>query len=566
MKKIGFFFCLLFLQIIYAQKQDVSVVFHSPATHFTESLPFGNGRLGGMLFGKTDTEIIKLNEISLWSGGQQDADDENAHTYLREIQELLLRGDNLKAQALLQEHFVSKGKGTCFGNGANCHYGAYQTLGELRIKWGKSDNITDYRRILDVEKAVATTEYLRDGNQIVETVFADFNNDILWVNIKTNTPENLVISLFRKENVAVSITDNKIIMQGILPNEDKEGMQFVTIVEIISNGKLQTAATTLQINSATEITIKISGVTNYNYADGTLSDENLFKKAQQYLDNCKNIPFENALAQSETTYQNYFNRNRFEMPATANTQQFTTEERLQHYYKGENDAQLPVLYYNFGRYLLISSSRSGLLPANLQGLWAEEYQTPWNGDYHLNINLQMNYWLAEPTNLSDLTEPLHRFTKNLMPNGRKTAKAYYNANGWVAHVVSNPWFFTSPGEGAGWGSTLTGGAWLCQHIWQHYAFTKDIDFLREYYPVLKEATAFFQDLLIKEPETGFWVTAPSNSPENAYIMPGLADGKAQVGFTCMAPTMDMQIIRELFSNTLKASEILGKDIDKRSDW
>ena len=178
----------------------------------------------------------------------------------------------------------------------------------------------------------------------------------------------------------------------------------------------------------------------------------------------------------------------------------------------------------------------------------------------------MNYWLAESTNLSELTTPLHQFTKNLVANGRKTARAYYNANGWVAHVISNPWFYTSPGESAEWGSTLTGGAWLCEHIWQHYLYTLNTDFLREYYPVLKEAADFFQSLLIKDPKTGYWVTAPSNSPENAYIMPQLKDGKKQIGNTCIAPTMDMQIVRELFSNTLQAAKILGVDNELYSQW
>ena len=177
----------------------------------------------------------------------------------------------------------------------------------------------------------------------------------------------------------------------------------------------------------------------------------------------------------------------------------------------------------------------------------------------------MNYWLAEATNLSELTEPLNRFTKNLVPNGHKTAKAYYNAEGWVAHVISNPWFYTSPGESAVWGSTLTGGAWLCEHIWQHYLFTHDIDFLKEYYPVLKQATDFFESLLIKEPKKGYWITAPSNSPENAYLLPS-KDNKKQVGNTCIAPTMDMQIVRELFSNTMQAATILGVDSDKFSQW
>ncbi|WP_212906328.1 glycoside hydrolase family 95 protein [Capnocytophaga stomatis] len=548
-----------------AQKQDVSVVFDKPANYFTESLPIGNGRLGAMIFGKTDVEKIVLNEISLWSGGHQDGDDHQAHSYLKEIQDLLLEGKNLEAQQILQKYFVAKGKGTCFGRGANCHYGCYQILGELKIDWKSDASVTNYRRVLDVEKAVARTSFERDGNQIQQEAFADFANDLVWIKFSGTKPLNLDISLFRKENATVSYESGKIIMKGTLPNEEEKGMQFGTVVEVHTDGTLQTQTSHIGVISAKEVVLKISASTNYNNESGQLNNEDVLAKANKYLEKTtKN--FSQSLVESQNEYQKIFNRNRWIMTNNAEVEGLTTLQRLERFYKGEKDALLPVLYYNFGRYLLISSSRKGLLPANLQGLWAEEYQTPWNGDYHLNINVQMNYWLAESTNLSDLTEPLHRFTKNLVPNGKKTAKAYYNANGWVAHVVSNPWFFTSPGEGAGWGSTLTGGAWLCEHIWEHYKFTQDINFLKEYYPVLKGAAQFFEDILIKDTKTGYWVTAPSNSPENAYILPELKDGKKQTGFTCMGPTMDMQIIRELFSSVLKSSEALNVDADKRKKW
>lgn len=264
-----------------------------------------------------------------------------------------------------------------------------------------------------------------------------------------------------------------------------------------------------------------------------------------------------AASKSAAAYQKYFNRCRWQMPANDAVSGLTTIQRLIRYNKGEQDLELPVLYFNFGRYLLISSSRPGLLPANLQGLWATEYQTPWNGDYHLNINIQMNYWLAETTNLSSLAEPLHRFTKDLVIPGEKTAKAYYNAKGWVAHVISNPWRYTSPGEGAEWGSTLTGGAWLCEHIWEHYRFTKDTAFLRTYFPVLKGAAQFLQSVLIREPKHGWLVTAPSNSPENTYITPDGFHGQ-----TAMGPAIDMQICRELFNACIHASAILNTN----SDW
>jgi alpha-L-fucosidase 2 len=229
--------------------------------------------------------------------------------------------------------------------------------------------------------------------------------------------------------------------------------------------------------------------------------------------------------------------------------------RLRAVETGVEDPALAALVFHYGRYLLISSSRpESPLPANLQGIWAEEVQTPWNGDFHLNINLQMNYWLAETTNLADCAEPLMRYIERLVPNGSKTAKAYYGARGWTAHVISNPWNFTSPGEGADWGSTLTGGAWLCQHLYEHYAFDPKPETLAQIYPVLKGSSEFFLDLLIKEPKHGWLVTAPSNSPENSFRL----NNQGPIS-TVMGPTIDMQIVRELFGNTAMVAEKLGVD-------
>ena len=549
---------------LWAQPQDVSVVFKKPAKHFTESLPIGNGRLGAMLFGKTDTDRIVLNEISLWSGGYQEADDPEAHTYLKEIQQLLLEGKNLEAQALLQKHFIARGKGSCHGQGANCSYGCYQVFADLLLDWKIKTPIKDYKRVLQLDEATAITTYMREENSIEQVAFADFKNDLLWIKITGTKPFDLNISLFRKENATISYQNNRITLDGVLPDDKKEGMRFASVIDVQTNGKAESKKEAIEIQDAKELILKISMATNYQYKNGGLSNVSVKEKAESYIQHCTSS-FETALAESKTIYQGLFNKNRWYGKANSNTSHLSTYERLEGFYRGDKDALLPILYYNFGRYLLISSSREGLLPANLQGLWAEEYQTPWNGDYHLNINIQMNYWLAEATNLSELTEPLNRFTKNLVPNGHKTAKAYYNAEGWVAHVISNPWFYTSPGESAVWGSTLTGGAWLCEHIWQHYLFTHDIAFLKEYYPVLKQSTAFFESLLIKEPKKGYWITAPSNSPENAYLLPSKYN-KKQVGNTCIAPTIDMQIVRELFSNTMKAATILGVDSDKFNQW
>ncbi len=549
--------CLL-VQPLLAQKADVTLLFDKEADGFTESLPLGNGRLGALMYGNTRTERIALNEISLWSGGRQDADRDSAFAYLKPIQNLLLSGNNKEAQALLQKHFISKGPGSGYGSGAKVKYGCYQTMGDVLIAWKDSAApVTSYTRQLDIENAKAFTSFTRNGNQIKEELFVDFVNDVIWIRLSSSKKGGLHahLSLYRQENAQVKAVGHQLVMTGQLPSGEDKGMQFATVLQPrLMDGKIKTDGEALVIENATECWLKISAATNYNWQTGLLDETDVLQQAKKYINATEKVSYTTALQKSTAAYQQLFNRCRWQMPENKTINNLTTHQRLVRYQQGASDPQLPVLYFNFGRYLLISSSRPGLLPANLQGLWATEYQTPWNGDYHLNINIQMNYWLAETTNLGLLAEPLHRFTKNLVEPGQKTAKAYYGAEGWVAHVISNPWYYTSPGEGADWGSTLTGGAWLCEHIWEHYRFTRDTAFLKAYYPVLKGAAQFLQSILIKEPTHGWLVTAPSNSPENTYITP---DGFR--GQTCMGPAMDMQITRELFNACIQAADVLQVD-------
>lgn len=540
------------------QGGDVVMWFKQEASHFTESCPIGNGRMGAMVFGNPGKERIALNEISLWSGGKQDADREDAHTHLKAIQSLLLEGRNREAQDLLQKHFVSRGVGSGYGAGAKVKYGCYQTLGDLMIEWADSaKQTTAYSRRLNLEEAKVTTSFRRNGSEITEEIFADFNQDIIWVRITSSKSNSISarFSLARKENATVSVADNRIVLTGQLPSGDDPGMKFAAIADVIpEGGTMSTNEKSIHVKNASSVVLKISAATNYDWYNGTLTDEGPLENADTLMRRSEGIDFETASYQSSRSYQSLFNQCRWRMSGDPSVDKLDIGERLRRYASGQSDRQLPVLYFNYGRFLLISSSRPGLLPANLQGLWATEYQTPWNGDYHININLQMNYWLAETTNLPTLAEPLHRYTRQLVEPGERTARAYYNAPGWVAHVISNPWFFTSPGEGAQWGSTLTGGAWLCSHLWEHYRFNRDKTFLRSYYPVMKGAAQFLQSILIEEPSHGWRVTAPSNSPENTYIAP---DGFR--GQTCMGPTMDMQICREVFGACIKASKILGTD-------
>ncbi len=563
--KIVFVVTLLFInKISHAQNSDVEITFESAASNFTESIPVGNGRLGAMMFGNPNKERIALNEISLWSGGPQDADSDSAYKYLKPIRDFLLAGKNREAQDLLQKHFVAKGAGSGYGQGANQKYGSYQTLGDLFIEWkDTSTPVSDYHRVLNIENATAHTSFTRNGIRYSEELFADFVNDILWVRLKSSKKGgiNIRISLSRMENAAVSANGLQLIMKGQLPSGKDKGMQFAAILTPqVKDGKVYADGNELVVENATACVLRLSAATNYNFNNGGLLRGDVVHRTRKYLPDSAKISFDLAHQKSATAFSKYFERCRLRLHENTDVRSLTTNQRLIRYAKVESDPQLPALYFNFGRYLLISSSRPGLLPANLQGLWAVEYQAPWNGDYHLNINLQMNYWPADVTNLSTLFEPFAQFTKNLVANGRKTARTYYHANGWVAHVISNPWFYTSPGEGADWGSTLTGGAWLCCQMWDHFRFTKDTAYLKKYYPVLKGAAQFLQSILIREPEHGWLVTAPSNSPENTYIMP---DGF--LGQTAMGPAMDMQICRDLFDACISASQILKTDEHWRNE-
>jgi len=572
--------------------EEVLIKMDQPAQHFTESLPLGNGRLGAMMFGKTNKEKIVLNEISLWSGGPQDADRPDAHLYLDTIQQLLKETKNVEAQKILEKNFVANGRGSGYGRGAKEPYGCYQTLGNVNIAWHDSIlPVSQYRRVLNLENAVATTSFVRNHQHYTEELFVDQQNDVVWLKLEAQGDQgiNADVWLDRTEREEPIQGNGFLGIKGQLPNgteKPKEngqsltpplGMQFAAILNWQHRGgQVEVIGGKVKLFGVKVCWFKISAATNYGLKSGTLTEENVVNKARMFLTALRGKTYELAVSEHQQKYQQFFNRCRWTTYTNSNAfeqQQepvsvgkndptvWSTPSRLKKFSEGGEDPTLPILYFNYGRYLMISSSRPGGLPSNLQGLWAEEYQTPWNGDYHLNINLQMNYWMAEPANLADLAEPLHRFTASLVKNGEKTAQSYYRAPGWVAHVISNPWHYTSPGEGANWGSTLTGGAWLCGHIWEHYRFTLNEKFLQEYYPVLKGAALFMESILIKDPATGWLVTAPSNSPEHAFVMP---DGR--VANTCMGPTMDQQITRQLLGAAIASAKTLQIDQPLQNRW
>jgi alpha-L-fucosidase 2 len=547
---------------IYAQT-DQEIKFDRPATHFTQSIPLGNGRLGVLVYGNPTKERIVLNENSMWSGGLENPNRNDASQHLPEIQQLLKAGKNKEAQELLQKYFVSAGQGSAHGNGAKAKFGCYQIFGDLLINWKDSlSTVSDYKRTLHLDKALAVTEWKKGGISFKEEVLTSTPQNVILIRLSATKAKalNFKVLLNRKENAKFSSTANAISMTGQLPGGDGDlGIRFAGYAKAIAvDGKVIAQNNGLTIEGATECVLILSVATDLNWPTVEKRGADPLPVVQKAVNAASKISWKNSKDKHIADFQSYYNRCKIQLTAKQNATvaNLSTAERLVRFAKGESDVSLPALYFNFGRYLLISSSRPGGLPANLQGLWAEEYQTPWNGDYHLNINLQMNYWPAESTNLADCHKPLVQFTEQLVKPGEKTAQAYYNTKGWVAHVIVNPWKFTAPGEGASWGSTISGGAWLCEHLWQHYLYNPNTAVLKEIYPVLKGASEFYKGILIEDPKTKWLVTAPSNSPENSYKT---EDGF--VGQTTMGPTMDMQIGRELFTNTIAAAKLLGLDAD-----
>lgn len=535
------------------------MLFTAPAKDFHYSCPLGNGRLGAMVFGGTGREQIVLNEISMWSGGVQDADDENAARYLPQIRQLLLEGKNAEAQQLLQQHFICKGPGSGNGNGANVKFGCYQTLGDLYIDWADAATpVQGYTRTLRLDSACSKTSWQRKGIGYTEEVVVSAPQQVIAIRLKASVAGQLSfgVRLYRKERARYTVQQNSICMQGSLNSAGDEGIRYAAVLQVLPvGGTRQVTDSSIVISQASECLLLVGAATDMNWPRVEQRGPDPVPLARQAVQRASEISWNSLLATHVRDYQSYFNRCRLQFSASnKNAASPDMPQRLKRFSEGGTDAALVSLYFNFGRYLLISSSRPGGMPANLQGLWAEEYQTPWNGDYHTDINVQMNYWPAEVTNLADCHQPLFTLLQQMARYGRHTAQTYYRAKGWVTHPITNPWGYTSPGEGASWGSTVTGGIWAATDLWQHYQFNHDTAFLRSVYPVIKGAAEFFTSILIEEPGHHWLVTAPSNSPENSFIM---ANGKETS--TCMGPTIDMQLGREILKEAIQSAAVLQTD-------
>jgi alpha-L-fucosidase 2 len=553
--------CIMFLSATCGYAQTLKLWYDKPAAMWEETLPLGNGRLGMMPDGGVHKETIVLNDITLWSGASQDANNYTAHEHLPTIRRLLMQGKNDEAEALINKSFVCEGEGSGRGSGANVPFGCYQVLGSLEVMFDynglgtRRPVFTDYIRTLSLNDAVATAAFTMNGVAYTREYFTSFSDDVDVVKFTAARKGALTgtISLNRPERFQTSVNKDVLTMAGQLNNgTDGRGMRYEVLVKpVVKDGTVAFVGQSIVVKDATEIILYIAAATDFKNA--AFQDKNA-----TVLNRAVGKPYTTLKKEHIANYRKLFDRVTVDL-GTSLQEKLPTDQRLDAFYKNpEADNGIPVLFYQFGRYLTISSTRVGLLPPNLQGLWANQVQTPWNGDYHLDVNVQMNHWPVEVSNLSELNLPLADLVAGMVASGERTAKAYYSAEGWVAHVITNIWGYTEPGEDASWGSTTSGSGWLCNNLWEHYAFTKDIAYLRQIYPVLKGSAQFYSSVLVEEPKNNWLVTAPSVSPENSFVMP---NGK-HVN-VCMGPTIDNQITRELFNNVITASELLDIDSEFR---
>ncbi len=534
-----FLFLFILVLPLFAQENNPMVLWYRyPAEEWTESLPIGNGRLGGMIFGGVEKDLIQLNEESMWTGHPVDRTTSGAYKAFQKAGELLFEGQYVQAEQVIAEQFMGKR----LEGGTH----TYQLLANLELEFDH-DEFTNYKRELDLQTALATTQYQSGDTTFTRTYFSSPADQVVVLHLKSNQPGALQFhaSLSRPEAAIVEMVgDSKIKMYGQLRND---GVIYETQLQVLTTGGTAKASSKgIQIEQADEATLLLVAATNYRGGDPR-------RMCFDMLGQALHKPYDTLLADHIREHQRLFNRVSLDLGATA-AANFPTDERLMVVQDGGVDPQLLALYFQYGRYLLLSSSRPGNLPANLQGIWAGSLAPPWNADYHININIQMNYWPAELTNLGECHYPFFEFINDLRPRGRETAQHYYDSDGFVAHHTTDVWHFTDPIGKPIYGMWPMGAAWSTQHLWEHFLFTGDTTFLRQTaYPILKEAAEFMVDYMVKNPDTGYLVTGPSTSPENRFKTP---DG--QVAHLVMGPTMDIQIVYDLFSNCIDAATVLGE--------
>ncbi len=529
--------------------------YRNPAEKWVEALPVGNGRIGAMVFGRPAQERLQLNEETLWAGQPNKNINPEAKAALPEIRRLMFEGKFGEAQKLVDAKVMPK---TNQGM-------SYQTVGDLNIAFPGHDHPEKYYRELDLSSAVATTRYVVDGVEYTREVFAAFTGQVIVVRLTASQKGKMNFSTWfttpqKKRNFQAEVLPLHASQEGFLElsgvSGDMEGLEgkvkFLAKAQIVpkkgtmSVDETEPGLSKVVVQDADEVTIYISMATSFvNYHDIS-GDEN--KKANDFLTKAVKKGYDKLLTEHIKYYRDYFDRVKFDL-GTTDAVKKPTRQRILDFSKGD-DPQLAALYFQFGRYLLISSSQPGCQPANLQGIWNEHLMAPWDSKYTTNINAEMNYWPAEVTNLPELHEPFIQMVRELSVSGAETARKMYGARGWVLHHNTDIWRLTGPIDFAGSGMWPSGQAWVSEHLWEHYLYSGNKKYLNSVYPIMKNAALFWLDFMVEEPSHHWLVVAPSNSPENSF------DGGITNTYGC---TMDVQLAFELFSNVISAAQILNVD-------
>ena len=529
---------------------DQRLWYDAPATTWLEALPLGNSRMGAMIYGGVQEDEIQLNEETFWSGGPHDNNSTMSKYYLSQVRSLIFQGREDEAQKIVNRRFI-----------VGPHGMKYLTLGSLKILNDSLGEITDYERELNLVDATAEVTFRADNALFTRKAFASMADSIIVVRFKAGPPARMSFFLDHQCDYDYETLVDGDTLIAIIEGVDHEGIVSKLTAqcrtEIACDGEVSTreidGRQCIRVDGATEVTLYISAATNFvNYHD--VSGDPAAKNARR-LAAARRHSYDDLLARHIANYQSLYNRVKLDLGSHTGNYELATDARLASFYNSLDsvpDLGMVSLLFNYGRYLLISSSwgKDGQ-PANLQGIWNDKKNAPWDSKYTININAEMNYWPAEVCNLSETAEPLFSMIRDLSETGAKTAKVMYDCGGWVAHHNTDLWRIAGPVDGAPWGMYPSGGAWLTTHLWEHYQFTRDTLFLAEYYPIMKGAADFFLDFLVQHPDSGYLVVVPSVSPEHG--------GVGRKSNLCAGCTMDNQIVFDVMNNVLQAARILGRD-------
>ena len=564
MKKRLFLFCLILTAFVSCSRstadssREMVLWYDEPAGDvWLDGLLIGNGYMGGNVFGRIEHERIALNESTFWSGRPHDYNDPDAHLYYDRIKELMYAKEYKEAEKLVNEHF--------YGKPANQQ--TYVPVGDLLLDFAPgTEPVTDYYRELDMETGVVTVRYTQDGVKMTRETFMSYPDHVMVTRVSADRPGQVNVearlgSPFRRN---ISATGDRLTMNGtwsylptrifdLIAKVEGDGMSFQTdVVAIPEKGKLEATDSSLVVTGANSVTFVLTIATDFvNYKD--ISGDPT-ARCDNILAAVRGKRYEQLKETHLKDFSGLMGRVHLSVGDGANNA-LPTQERVAALKRGEPDADLQAKLFQFGRYITVSSSREGSEPSNLQGRWSQDLLPNWGSKYTLNVNTEMNYWPAEVTNLSECTGPLFHLLEDLAENGAETAKLYYGADGWVSHHNTDLWRGTAPVDAARYGMWPMSGVWLCQHVWEHYLFTDDIDFLREYYPIMKGAARFVLDILAENPNYGYLTIPFSMSPEQGYY---IGDNPEEM-FLAPSTTMDNALIRDLFAHCIEAAGLLGVD-------